>query len=140
MRRELFIFVVAIILIAASVAFAYMFLSGPAGAHIVSVSTDKDVYHSRDTMKITVSFESDGEIGNATLHLRGIEDRHGDAQLHKSIPIHFPKGMHTEAYDHTLPACSSCSGLNAGNYTINATLVQDGVVVSSMTHSFRLEQ
>ncbi|HOT02775.1 MAG TPA: hypothetical protein PK069_01175 [Methanolinea sp.] len=140
MRRELLIFVIAIVLIAASGAVAYMFLYGTASARIVSVSTDKDLYHSKDTMKITVSFESNGEIGNATLHLRGIEDRHGDAHLHKSIPVHISKGMHIEVYDHTLPACSSCSGLNAGNYTINATLVQDGVQVSSMTHSFRLEQ
>ncbi len=140
MRREFLIFVIAIIIIAASGTVAYEFLSGPASARIVSVSTDKDVYHSRDTMKITVSFESQGDIGDATLHLQGIQDRHGDSQLHRELPVTLSKGMHTEVYDHTLPACSSCSGLNAGNYTINTTLVQNGVLVSHMIHSFRLEQ
>ncbi|OPX66655.1 MAG: hypothetical protein A4E37_01876 [Methanoregulaceae archaeon PtaB.Bin056] len=140
MRRELLIFAVVISLIAASGAVAYALLSGPASARIVSVSTDKDLYHSRDTMKISVSIESEGDLGNATLQLRGIEDRHGDCQLHKEIPVTVSKGSHIQVYDHKLPACSSCSGLNAGNYTINATLVQNGVPVSYMTHSFRLEQ
>lgn len=110
------------------------------GAGITSVTTDKDLYHSHEVMKITVDLSSDGKPGNATLRLRGIKDDEGHFQLNQDIPVTLSPGTNTQVYEHQLPHCSSCSGLMEGTYTVDASLIVNGNVVSTVNHSFQLKQ
>ena len=113
---------------------------GPGTARITSVTTDKDLYHSKEIMNITVLANSQGDMSNTTLRLRGIQDRHGDFQLDQESPVNLSPGLNTLLYDHQLPSCSSCSGLSAGTYQIEVELIHDGMIISNMTHSIQLEQ
>ena len=113
---------------------------GPGSARITSVTTDKDLYHSKEIMNITVLANSQGDMSNTTLRLRGIQDRHGDFQLDQETPVNLSPGLNTLVYDHQLPSCSSCSGLSAGTYQIEVELIHNGMIVSNMTHSIQLEQ
>ncbi|MCU0631364.1 MAG: hypothetical protein MUC66_00100 [Methanolinea sp.] len=140
MRRDILILIIAVIIIAACGIVLYPFLYGPASASITSVTTDKDLYHSKEIMKIAVSIRSQGDMGNASLRLLGIQDRYGDFQLHQEVPVNLSPGPHTLVYDHQLPTCSSCSGLAAGTYQIEVLLIQKGIVISNMTHSLQIEQ
>lgn len=140
MRRNTLILIVALVIVAASGIVLAAFFFGPASASITSVTTDKDLYHSKETMKITVSLGSQGNMGNTTLRFLGLQDRHGAYQLDQEIPIVLSPGPNTVIYTHPLPSCSSCSGLTAGNYPIEVSLSRDGVPVSNMTHTIQLEQ
>ena len=138
MRRDILILIIAVVCVAALGTILSLLLPGQAHAGITSVATDKDLYHSKETMMITVSVDSQGNIGNATLRLLGIQDRYGDYQLRKDIPVNLSHGANTLVYDHKLPSCSSCSGLAAGTYRIDVSLLHDGVLLSNTTHSFQL--
>lgn len=140
MRRDLLIFTLAGIGALALILAFYPLMFGPSSAEITAVTTDKDLYHSNDVMKITVLVRSQGDMTNTTLVLSGIRDRHGSPHLNREIPLHLSPGPNTLAYDHKLPACSSCSGLSPGTYTIEASLVRDGGIIANMTHAFSLEQ
>jgi len=137
MRRDLLIVTVILVIIAAS---AVPGCLGPGTARITSVTTDKDLYHSKEVMNITVLASSQGDMHNTTLRLRGIQSQHGDFQLDEEIPVNLSPGLNTLVYDHQLPSCSSCSGLGAGTYQIEVELIHNGMIASNMTHSFKLEQ
>jgi len=140
MRRDLLIIALVGIVAVAIVLVIYPLMFGPSRAEITAVTTDKDLYHSNDVMKITVLVRSQGDMTNTTLVLSGIRDRRGSPHLTREIPLNLSPGPNTLAYDHKLPACSSCSGLNPGTYTIEASLVRDGGIIANMTHTFSLEQ
>lgn len=140
MRRDLLI-IAAVIIVAAALALVISpLLFGPASAEITAITTDKELYHSNEIMKITVLVRSQGNMTNTTLVLSGILDHHGDAHLEREIPLNLSPGPNTLVYDHKLPACSSCSGLHPGTYEVEASLVRDGAIISNMTHAFSLEQ
>lgn len=137
MRRYfLIVYVIVVILAACSVPGCL----GPGSASITSVTTDRDLYHSKEVMNITVLANAQGDKSNTTLKFRGLQDRYGDFQLEKEIPANLSSGLNLLAYEHQLPSCSSCSGLSAGTYQIEVELIQDGIVISNMTHSIQLEQ
>jgi len=140
MRRDLLIFTLAGIGALALILVFYPLIFGPAGAEITAVTTDKELYHSNDVMKITVLVRSQGDMTNTTLVLSGIRDRHGSPHLRKEIPVSLSPGPNTLVYDHRLPTCSSCSGLLPGTYEVEAALVREGGIISNMTHAFSLEQ
>jgi len=137
MRLDILPIAIIMVIIAACVVPGCL---GPGTAHITSVTTDKDLYHSKEIMNITVLASSQGDMSNTTLRLRGIQDRHGDFQLDLESPVNLSPGLNTLVYDHQLPSCSSCSGLSAGTYQIEVELIHNGMVISNMTHSIQLEQ
>lgn len=137
MRQDFLIISLIVVIIGACIVPGCI---NPAGASVTSVTTDKDLYHSHDVMKITISLTTEGNMGNATLRLRGIQDDEGHFQLNQNIPVTLPGGPITQVYEHQLPHCSSCSGLLEGTYTIDASLLQNGNLISNMTHTFQLQQ
>ena len=60
MRRDLLIIALIVVIIAAGAVLAYTYFLGPGSATITSVSTDKDLYHSKEVMNITVSASARG--------------------------------------------------------------------------------
>lgn len=141
MQRNILILIIALVIVAAFVLVVSSFFPNPSGsAGITSVATDKELYHSHEVMTITVSLSSQGAMGNATLRLMGLQDEDGHFQLNKDIPVTLSVGPNIVVYDHELPHCSSCSGLQAGTYTIDASLIHDGMIISNMTCPFQLEQ
>lgn len=140
MRRNVLILAVLVVILLAGAVIIYPFLFGPGSGSIRSVITDKDLYHSKEIMGITVSVSSQGNMANSTLIFRGLKDRHGEFQLDEEIPVNLSPGPNMLVYEHQLPSCSSCSGLSAGTYQIEVALAHNGIVISNMTRSIDLEQ
>lgn len=139
MRRDLLI--VAGVLMVAVLVVALVVLSGAlAHADILSVTTDNDLYHSNNVMKITVTVTSSGKINNAVVNITGITDRYGDDKLVHVMPVNLSPGTNTLTYNHQLPSCSHCSGLDPGTYSFNVTLERDGMIMDQVNHSIRIEQ
>ena len=141
MRRDVLIVtvVVAAVLV---IAVAAVFVSSlsPAHAEIAAVSTDKDIYHSHETMKIAVMVRSSGQMDNTTVKIEGIEDKNGRMRLSHEIPANISSDQTIVNYDYELPACSKCAGLDPGSYQFNVTLERNGIPISNATHSIRIEQ
>ena len=140
MRRDLLIIAILVIGVIAVAMVAVPLVFGPSSAEITSVSTDKDLYHSNEIMKIAISVNARGSSEDATIRLSGIRDRHGDLRLEKDLPVTLSMGPNTMIYDYQLPPCSSCAGLEPGIYQIEVELIRNGTVVSNTSRSIRIEQ
>jgi hypothetical protein len=140
MRRDILITaLIAVVVIVLIILIVPMF-TGPSSATITSVSTDKNLYHSNEIMKIAISLSARGPAENATIKLSGIQDKYGNFRLEKELPVTLSSGSNTVIYDYQLPSCSSCAGLLPGSYPIEVQLVRNGTVVANATHSIQLEQ
>jgi hypothetical protein len=141
MRRD--VLIVAVVVVAVLViAVAAVLVSSlmPAHAEIAGVGTDKDLYHSHETMKIAVLVRSSGQMDNTTMLFTGIEDKNGRMRLSHEIPANITSDQTIINYDYELPACSKCAGLDPGNYQINVTLERNGIAISNATHIIKIEQ
>ncbi len=137
MRRNILFLSLIVVLIAAC---AVPGCLGPGTASITNVTTDKDLYHSKENMTITVFANAQGDMSNTTLRITGIKNKYGEFQLDDEIPVNLSAGSNIIPYQHKMPTCSSCSGLSAGTYQIDVALVQNGVIISNTTHSVELQQ
>jgi hypothetical protein len=140
MRKDLLIIAVLVLVVVAAIVIAYPLFFVPASAEIVSVSTDKPLYHSNEVMKITVDIKSTGAISNTTLLFTGIENLYGDNILTDMISVNLSPGTNTILHNHQLPTCSHCSGLDPGDYQFNVTLERDGMILGFTNHTVRIEQ
>jgi hypothetical protein len=140
MRKDLLIIAVLVLVVAAVIVIAYPLFFVPASAEILSVSTDKPLYHSNEIMHISVDVGSSGKMDNATLLISGIEDSYGDVRLMHTLSANLIPGTNTLSYDYQLPPCSHCAGLDPGDYQFNVTLERDGVILGHTNHTIRIEQ
>jgi hypothetical protein len=139
MRRDLLI-VAAAILVVVAVAAVGCLSSGIARADILSVTTDKDLYHSNEVMKISVDVTASGTLDNTLLKIEGIEDRYGDFRLSREIAANLTPGTNQFTVDFRLPSCSHCAGLDAGTYFVNVTIEKDGRIMDMASREVRIEQ
>lgn len=140
MRRDVLATVIVVVIVAVIVIILLSLPHQPAGATITAVTTDKELYHSNEIMNIVISVMSAGNVDNSTVRIEGISDRHGRMRLSHDIPVNLSSGPATFVYDYQLPSCSSCAGLDPGSYQVNITLEQNGVVISNMSRTVRIEQ
>lgn len=140
MRRDLLVIAVIVLAVVIIIAIAASFFFGPVSADILSVSTDKDLYHSNEIMHVTVEVSSSKTLNNATVLFSGIENSYGDLKLNGTLSANLTPGLNTLSYNHTMPSCSHCSGLDPGDYNFNVTLERDGVIFDMVNHTIRIEQ
>jgi maltose-binding protein MalE len=139
MQRKIVIIALAVVIIVVLAAVALLF-AGPAHAEIASVTTDKDLYHSSEVMKMTIAVSSSGNMDNTTVRIDGIRDTYNRTRLSHEIHANLTSGQIIFTYDFELPSCSRCAGLPEGSYPFNVTLVHDNVVISNMTGSVQIAQ
>lgn len=139
MRRDYFIGAI-IVIVAIVIAVIILFLTpGSPNAQITMVSTDRDMYHSSEVMTITVSLDSKRALDNTTVRIEGFEDRNGRNRLTHEINSNLSWGPNTFFYEYELPHCSSCAGLNPGEYNISVSLSREGEILDRANTSVRLE-
>lgn len=114
--------------------------AGPGRTGILQVTTDRDLYHSHDVMKITVVADIAPPADNMTLRLEGIRDTNGKLRLKHSVPVNTTGSSVILLDEFELPPCSSCAGLPAGDYPFNVTLVRNNSTLSTIMHMVRIEQ
>jgi hypothetical protein len=142
MRKDQVILVLAgiAVIVLLIAAFIYPLYAVTAKAEITSVSTDKDLYHSNEIMKIVISLQSPGEGQNSSVEIKGIEDRNGKMRLDHTLAVPASPGPAVLIYEYNLPSCSHCAGLDEGTYQFDVALVKDGAVISNKTHSVQIAQ
>ncbi len=140
-KDQLILVLVGIVVIALLIAAIAFPLYGVApNAEISSVSTDHDLYHSNEIMKIFISLQSPGDGQNTSVVIQGIEDRNGKMRLEHTMPVPVSPGPAVLIYEYNLPSCSHCAGLDEGTYQFDVALVKDGAVLSNKTHSVQIAQ
>jgi hypothetical protein len=139
MRRDLVVIAVIVLAVVVGIAIAASFF-GPVSADILSVSTDKDLYHSNEVMHVTVEVTSSRSLDNASVLFSGIEDRYGGLKLNGTLSANLTPGINILSYEHTMPSCSHCSGLDPGDYEFNVTIGREGVIFDTVNHTIRIEQ
>ena len=139
MRRDLLIVATAILVVVAVAAVGCL-SSGIARADILSVTTDKDVYHSNEVMKISIDVTSSGKLDNTLLKIEGIEDRYGNYRLSREIAANLSPGTNQFSEEFRLPSCSHCAGLDAGTYFVNVTIEKDGMIMDMASRQVQIEQ
>ena len=133
--------VVMVMFIAAVAVILSVLSPQPVQAAITTVTTDKDLYHSNEVMKITIAINASPALpDNTTIRIEGIKDRFGKMRLSREMPANITASQAIYTYDYKLPACSSCTGLTAGTYEINVTLNRNGAILSAMNRSVELKQ
>ncbi len=104
----------------------------------LSVSADKQVYHSGDKINISVSIESSVFLEDTIVKVYGIhagEDRISDTQDVVIYP-----GKRELSFAFTTPRCYGCAGISPGVYNLSVEIVNAGNLLKSRTINVRIEQ
>ncbi len=122
----------------AGVAMQSAFASSPAASDaikIVSLRTDKDIYHLSENMKIVLSVYSPVNVSNVTIKVSGLKGRHGKNLVSFSQDTNLSAGENKIVFPYRIPSCG-CA-VSYGHHFINASVIHDGEVVNA-THSIVL--
>lgn len=141
MSNKIFPAVVAVIVMLSAFAGAGMqngFAFSPAADNtikVVSLSTDKDVYHLSENMEIVLSVYSRENVSNVLIKVSGLKGRHGSNLVSFSRDANLSAGENKRVFSYGIPSCG-CA-VCYGNSFINASVFHDGGVVNA-THSIAL--
>lgn len=105
----------------------------------IEISTDKELYRSKQVANITVNTNSSEEIKNATLKLYGIHAR-GKYYLNKTMNMDLAAGQNTENISYNLPSCTGCSGIKPGTYKIQCDIIYNNEVLATITKDIEIRQ
>lgn len=103
---------------------------------LLSVSTDKPTYGSRETVTVLVRALVVGDIPGVTMNVNGVHTTRGIDLLQQNELMHLRDGNNTANFTLELPYCSSCSGMPPGVYYIYAGAVRDNQTVAQANCSF----
>jgi cytochrome c biogenesis protein CcdA len=88
---------------------------------ILSIFTEKDVYHSNETLKVQLEFNSTYD-GTGQVQVSGINNAFGRASISETKDASIRKGSNRFDFEFTTPSCEECSAIAPGVYSINATV------------------
>jgi hypothetical protein len=137
MKGAVFIFAMAMLALAAVVSIATIqdLNEKPAIVNITSVSTDKDVYHSKERMEINISIFSSKVQDGYHVTVVGIMDSRGNLRLAEEQSVNLTEGENNVIFRYDLPICSRCAGLKAGDYFINVSVIDNRSIVANASHT-----
>jgi cytochrome c biogenesis protein CcdA len=87
----------------------------------LNISTEKIVYHSNETLKVHVYFNSTKDV-KAHLQVSGIKNAFGRAMLTETRENTLKKGDNGFDFEFTTPSCEECSAISPGAHYINVTI------------------
>jgi hypothetical protein len=88
---------------------------------ILSIFTEQDIYHSNETLKVHLDFNSPDD-GRGQIQVSGIRNAFGRASINETRDVSIKKGSNGFDFEFTTPSCEECSALAPGVYSINATV------------------
>ena len=97
---------------------------------IVSLTTDKQVYHSNDKMEIMLEIFASNDVENVDVKVFGIKDRGDNYRLNKVEKQNLTSGINTLTFPYKTPSCYGCSGIKAGLYQITTLVSYDDMVMN----------
>ncbi len=87
----------------------------------LSIFTERDAYHSNETLKVHLNFNSTVE-GMGQIQISGIKNEFDRALINETREDHIKKGPNGIDFEFTIPSCEECSALKPGIYSLNATV------------------
>ncbi len=90
--------------------------------NILIIFTDKERYHSNETLTVYIDFNATQE-GKAQITVSGIENDFGRALINGSRDEILKIGLNKFDFEFSTPSCEACSALSPGEYAVNATVI-----------------
>ncbi len=87
----------------------------------LDITTEKTIYHSNETLKVHVYFNSTKEE-RAQLKVSGIKNAFGHAMITETREVILKKGENGFDFEFTTPSCEDCSAVSPGTHHINVTI------------------
>jgi len=119
-KHNRFIKYVTLILILSILAFSGC-LESSTQKNTLTISTEKEVYHSNETLNVHIEFNSTKEV-EANILVSGINNLFGRAMLSETREAILKKGDNSFDFEFTTPSCEDCSAVAPGAHYINATI------------------
>lgn len=104
----------------------------------LSFSTDKELYHSNEIMKIKVFVNSEDEIKDTLVKVYGIMS--GYYRLNIEERRNLNKGLNEINFEYRTPSCTGCAGIRQGNYEITAELIYNDKTIKKETKNIEIRQ
>lgn len=93
--------------------------------NMLNISTEKMVYHSNETLRVHVEFNSTKEV-KAQIQVSGINNAFGRAMVTETRDVILKKGDNGFDFEFKTPSCEECSAVSPGEHYINATIAFNG--------------
>jgi hypothetical protein len=106
----------------------------------VSVSTDKDVYHSGEFMAMNLNITGAQKYENLTLIVAGVKDSRGNFRINYENNMSFNESFSSFNITFQMPSCYGCAGVSPGEYVVNLQMIHEGNVIGSYNKTIRLEK
>jgi len=87
----------------------------------LSVATEKEIYHSNETLKVYVDFNSP-DAGSAEIQVSGIKNMFDTPLVSEKKNVRIEKGNNRIDFEFTTPSCEECSALKPGTFFINSSV------------------
>ncbi len=100
-------------------------IGGSQNGNMLNISTEKVVYHSNETLRVHVEFNSTKEV-KAQIRVSGINNAFGRAMVTETRDVILKKGDNRFDFEFTTPSCEECSAVSPGEHDINATITFNG--------------
>ncbi len=104
----------------------------------VSLTTDRDLYHSGENMHISASIDANTAIDNVSLRFYGIFSK--IYRLERSEIADLSKGSNEIRIQYEAPSCYGCAGIRPGTYNINLDIAYMGKSIGNATRSIEIRQ
>lgn len=106
----------------------------------LSLSTDKTVYHSKENIILTVKLKSNQNVNGVLIKAEGIQGRSVN-YFSQSQTVDLKNNQEEIIIlTSTLPSCSSCSGISAGDYTITMQVLYNNKLINQKSIIINLQQ
>jgi thiol-disulfide isomerase/thioredoxin len=92
---------------------------------ILSLSTDRNAYHSNETLKVHIDFNSTKE-GRGQIQVAGIKNLFDRAMVSETREVSLRKGDNSFDFEFMTPSCEECDAVSPGEHYLNATVTLDG--------------
>lgn len=95
----------------------------------IGASTDKNLYHSGEQIKLNLSVKSEEGLDGVNLYIYGIKNRYSKYSIFETKNINLKENENNFEYSLELPYCNSCSGVEEGEHTIYIKIIDDQILI-----------
>ncbi len=92
---------------------------------ILSISTEKDIYHSNETLKIQLYFNSP-DNGKGEIQVSGIKNAFDRPSINEKRDVVIEKGSNRFDFEFKTPSCEECSAIEPGIHYVNTSVIFAG--------------
>ena len=95
---------------------------------ILSLSADKDIYHSAELMNLSVLIHSSSDVEDVVVTAKGVSGR-----MNLQRTVNLSAGENDMSFTYTLPRCNVCGGIREGTYELGCEVSYGNKTVNNAT-------